>query len=98
MKYSFFLLLLAGYLPPTAAMGERQLSYAGDVRSVFQKRCDSCHAETDAVNFTTYKNAVKYKSQILGMVQSYEMPPVGMPMSSFDRVTIIRWIRQGANP
>lgn len=84
------------------------VSYATDVASIVQNKCQSCHrpGEVGPFSLLTYDDARKHAGMILEVVDDRRMPPWhadprhgdfqnDRSLSATERATLIAWVEQG---
>ena len=84
---------------PNAAGGST-ITYDGQVRAIFQKRCAYCHNSSSSIpNWLDYATAFSYRTAIYQKVvveKSMPMAPYNTAMTDDERKIIGEWVNAGA--
>ena len=86
-----------------AACGGATLKYAGEVRTILERRCFSCHANdgiaADEHDLSKFTVAHAQRTEIAAMMKECAMPPKGAPpLPGEERRTLLSWAECGAPP
>jgi hypothetical protein len=82
----------------------KPISFAKDVKPIFEQRCATCHAapaknNATPVDFLDYAVAVAKRDQVIARISAGQMPPASAePLSTEQSQLILRWYASGAKP
>lgn len=82
--------------PHASLVFDSGITYRGDARPIFRKKCAACHNGNNALpNLLVYETAYSLRQEIKERVQTNEMPHIGR-LSASEKDRIILWIDSGA--